>query len=298
MNDKNQAEILINTPTIMQIIAKKRLDAGSLITKEDIADIRKIEFPGINIESYCGIFYIFSAGWRRGLYFDLTSLEKSKVRKNFKKLETLFATFHAYIVFPEIFKLDENIKNKMTEYGWFPFIRILGKRFKELHEAIKNDFPIQDVSLSIINTFDEESIRKMCDIWMSKEEFRSHETIIRKGVDEYLEGDFISSIHILYPRIEGIIRLMCEESNKKLNSIDLIKKLESVAKEKDGLNLYLPEDFKTYLLKFFFASFSLEEEKITLSRHSLAHGVARAQDFDKIKAFQGIMILDQIFFYI
>ena len=298
LDEKNEADIFINIPTIMQIITKRSLDVGNPITKEDIADIRKIEFPGIDIESYCGIFYIFSIGWRKGLYFDLTSIEKSNARKDFKKLGTLFATFYSYITFPEIFKLEENIKDKMTEHGWFPFTRILGKRFKDLQEAIKNDFPIMETSMKIIDSFDEEVIRKMCDTWMSKEEFKTHEPIIRKGVEEYLEGDFISSIHILYPRIEGIIRLMCGLEIKNLKSTDLSKKLESVAREKDGLNLYLPEDFNKYLIKFFFAPFNLKEEKVPLSRHSLAHGVANASDFDKIKAFQGIMILDQIFFYV
>jgi hypothetical protein len=298
LDKKNEAEVFINVPTIMQIITKRNLDAGNPVTKEDIADIRKIEFPGIDIESYCGIFYIFSNGWRKGLYFDLKSRETSKTKEDFKKLRTLFATFYSHMTFPEILKLEENIKDKMTENGWFPFTRILGKRFKELHDAIENDFPIVETSLKIIDSFEKESIRQMCDTWMSKEDFKTHETIIRKGVDEYLEGDFISSICILYPRIEGIIRLMGGLEIKNSKSTDLAKKLESVAKEKDGLNLYLPEDFTKYLIKFFFAPFNLKEEKVPLSRHSLAHGVAKESDFDKIKAFQGIMILDQIFFYV
>jgi hypothetical protein len=298
LDDKNEAEIFINIPTIMQIITKRSLDSGSLVTKEDIADIRKIEFPGINIESYCGMFYIFSIGWRRGLYFDLMPLEEPKTKKNFKKLETLFATFYSYITFPEILKLDEHIMNKMMDDGWFPFTRILGKKFKNLYDDIKNDFPIMETSLNIVTSFDDKFISEMCDSWMSKDEFKKHEKIIRKGVEEYLEGDFISSIHILYPRIEGFIRLMCIEEKKHLKSTDLAKKLELVAREKEGLNLYLPEDFNKYLMKFYFANFNLNEELVPFSRNSLAHGVAKADDFDKIKAFQGIMMLDQIFFYV
>lgn len=299
IDDKNEADVFINVPTVMQIVAKRRIDSGSLVTKEDIADIRKIEFPGLSIESYCGIFYIFSVGWRRGLYFDLSSLGKSKIKRDFKTLETLFASFHAYITFPEVLKLTENIKNELMDLGWFPFIRILGKRFEELCENKKNNFPMNEISLKIIESFDSMSIRKMCDFWMSKDEFKKHEKIIRKGIEEYIEGDFISSIHILYPRIEGIIRLMCiDESNFNLKSTDLAKKIESAAKTKDGLNLYLPEDFNRYLSKFYFANFNLSQERVPLSRNSLAHGVANAEDFDKIKAFQGLMILDQISFYL
>lgn len=172
------------------------------------------------------------------------------------------------------------------------------KRFKNIYDDIKNGIPIMETSLDIVASFDDKSISEMCDSWMSKDEFKKHERIIRKGVEEYLEGDFISSIHILYPRIEGIIRFMCIEEKQKLKSTDLAKKLELAAREKEGLNLYLPEDFNRYLIKFYFANFNLNEELVPFSRNSLAHGVENADDFDKIKAFQGIMILDQIFFYI
>jgi hypothetical protein len=273
------------------------LSGRDIVSSIEINSIKSL-VKDYNIESYCGILYVFSIGWRRSLYFDLICLEKQIGKKDFKKLETLFATFYSYMAFPEIFKLEESIKNKMMENGWFPFTRILGERFKNLYDDFTNDFPIVETSLNIVNSFDDKFIREMCDSWMSKDEFKKHEKIIRKGIEEYIEGDFISSIHILYPRIEGIIRFMCIEENKYPNSKDLAKKLESIAREKEGLNLYLPEDFNRYLIKFFFANFNLYEESIRFSRNTLAHGVAKAEDFDKIRAFQGIMILDQIFYYV
>ena len=62
--------------------------------------------------------------------------------------------------------------------------------------------------------------------------------------------------------------------------------------------LFLPDDFDVYLWEFYFSSFELERGDINLSRHSLAHGVAKESEFNKIKAFQAILIMDQISFYI
>jgi len=71
-----------------------------------------------------------------------------------------------------------------------------------------------------------------------------------------------------------------------------------VAKKSIDLSLFLPEDFNEYLKQFYFSSFDLEKGEIDLSRHSLAHGVAKEEDFSKIQAFQAILILDQIFYYV
>jgi hypothetical protein len=53
-----------------------------------------------------------------------------------------------------------------------------------------------------------------------------------------------------------------------------------------------------YLDEIFFADFDLSDNKVTLSRHSSSHGVAKEDDFHKIKALQTILTLDQVYFYI
>mgnify|MGYP007112105625 CR=1 FL=1 len=146
---------------------------------------------------------------------------------------------------------------------------------------------------------DSDSIIEIANNWFKKEIFKQHEKVIMKGIDEYLEGDYISAIHILYPRIEGIMRYIYLGEKREVTSGNLREKLIHLAKEKcTEFSLYLPADFNDYLRKFYFSSFDLEKGEINLSRHSLAHGVTREEDFDKIRAFQSIMILDQISFYV
>lgn len=302
ISGENSAKVYINIPTVMNIIARKRIEAGDPVTREHIADIREIVLtdPEVEEASYLGIIYIFSVGWRRGLYYSLASTIKGEptIVGN-SNMKTLFASFYAYMIFPEIYRIFPEIKEELIRNGWFPFIRILGRNFDSLCEAIKHDFPLSDISLEIVDSFDKQSFNDMFNAWMKKDLFRNHKTIIRKGIDEFLEGDYISSIHILYPRIEGLMRHIYLGEEEKVSSINLAKKIASIGKQKTNeFGLFLPDDFKEYLQRFYFSSFDLEKGDINLSRHSLAHGVAKESDFNKIRAFQAILILDQISFYI
>lgn len=302
ISTEDSARIYINIPTIMNIIARKRINAGDPITREDIADIREIVFiePELKEASYLGVIYIFSIGWRRGLYYDFTSIAKGRSTPiSINNIKNLLASFYAHMIFPEIHRLYPEIKEELIKNGWFPFIRISGKNFELLCGAIKHKYPLAEVSLEIIDSFDGQYLNDMLNAWMNKDHFKNHEAIIRKVIDEFLEGDYISSIHILYPRIEGLMRHIYLGEEAKANSSNLAKKLTSIGKKKTNeFGLFFPEDFNEYLQTFYFSSFDLEKGDVNLSRHSLAHGVAKESDFNKIKAFQAILIMDQISFYI
>ena len=103
--------------------------------------------------------------------------------------------------------------------------------------------------------------------------------------------------------IEGIIRLQYFSDTGKSKDVkisDLLKYLIEKGKIKSGsdYSLFLPIPFLKYLEDVVFSNFDLATNKIDLSRHSSSHGVAKADDYTKIKALQMILILDQIYFYI
>jgi hypothetical protein len=294
----NEAKVFINIPTAMQIISKRSIEKGDEIYRDDIADLIRVRFPGIQVKSDCAVIYIFSKGWRRGLYFDFLPVQPQSIYRT-SDLETLFASFHSYLLFPEVHRLEPKVKEKMFKFGWFPFIRILGRNFEEICNTLKHEFPLIETEIKVVDSFDEKSIRDMKDAWMTKEVFKKDETVIETAIARYIEKDYISAIHVLYPRIEGLMRYIYMGENGKPTSKKLVDKLTApVAKKSIDLSLFLPEDFNEYLKQFYFSSFDLEKGKIDLSRHSLAHGVAKKEDFSKIRAFQAILILDQIFHYV
>lgn len=303
---KDKAKIHINIPTFVYLVSKRSIKKGEFLTKDDIADIRKVQFKGVEIDSNCGIIYIFSHDWMKCVYFDYTHILPEKwVPTNTQNLcqngdlESLFASFHAYMMFPEIFRIEPEIKEKMLIRGWFSFIRILGWRFEKIYESIKNDFPLEKVEMEVVESFENKMIQNIVESWMTKDIFKIHEKIIRAGVERFIEKDDISAIHILYPRIEGLMRYIYLGTTEKSSQKNLIDKLTKVAKEKNPNSfLFLPDDFNKYIQQFYFNNFNLEKGELDLSRNSISHGVVKEEELNRIKAFQAILILDQIFFYV
>jgi hypothetical protein len=303
IDKKNQAEIFVNCPTFMEISMKDYSKIQKVVMREDILDIHKISFSGVKLRSDLAVIYIFSNGWRRGIYFNFLPINPNSPATESTDLNVLFGACHAYLAFPEIYQYQNipNIKTKLYSAGWFPFIRVLGKPFTGIFNALKNDLPLSEIEMLIIRSFDEKTVNSMYNSWILNQLFRDRETFLKKGIDEYFEQDYISAIHVLYPCIEGILQDLSYDSNLQGDSGEkLTTKLISYLKSKNpDTQLLLPENFKQYLIDSYFAKFDRESEEINLSRHSLAHGAAtNEENYTQVKTLQAILILDQLSSYV
>jgi len=299
----NDIWVNVNCPTIMEMVYKQipktGINKGDPITRENIADIRKINLPNIEfIPNYAKI-YFFSIGWRRGIFVDFSPLHEN-FEPSDEQIETSLATCYAFLMFPEIVDIYPRIKDKLFEKGWFPFVRILGENFKHLANMLDNNLDIVEAEKKIVDSFDQEQLLSILDKWMLNPVFKEHDTFLIHGINEYLEGDLISSAHILYPRIEGLLRyIYAKNSGKDPKTPDLRANLKSELINKTGTTtLLLPLDFDDYLKDFYFRNFSVPNQQIEISRHSIAHGVIQTEKITKTSIFQAIMILDQINYYV
>lgn len=303
---KEKSKIYINIPTKAEMISKRTVMKGDAITTDDIGDIRKIHLEGVDIDTYGGIIYIFSYKWMKCVYFDYSQVlpdnlqtEEELDKCKIEDIEFLFASLHAYMIFPEVLMMKPEVEEKMFEIGWFPFIRLLGRRFKLIHDHLINDLNIEYAEIEVVDSFDNETVKNLMENWMKKETFKKHEKIIETGIQRYLENDYISSIHVLYPRIEGLMRYIYLGTGCKATQTGLVDKLIQIGKgNHPKSNLFLLDKFNIFLKEFYFNNFDLESGRVELSRHSLSHGVVSENELNRIRAFQGILILDQIFYYI
>ena len=293
------AKVYINDfPTALEIVSKGNVQKGQPITKEDIADIQKVIFPTIEIEQDNGIIYIFSYGWRKALYFDYTPLRPGS-KSTLGDIGSLFAKFYTIMLFKELFHLNDSILNEMYDEGWFPFVRILGRKFENLYKDFENRFSSKSGEKTIVEHFGKDTLKEMLASWKGKDLFQPHIPFLERGMERYLAGDYISSISILFPRIEGILRYVYLGEKGKPTQTSLVSNLWKKVSEKClDTSLFLPDRFREYLKRFYFANFNLETGELDLSRHTIGHGVARQQDFQRVKALQGILILDQLFYYL
>ena len=123
-------------------------------------------------------------------------------------------------------------------------------------------------------------------------EFQTHLLFIEAGWATLQQGNFIATVQTLMPRIQGIMHgILNRKGGQKYLADGLVK-------DHDARSLLMPEKFKEYLLSCYFRDFDLETGDRPLARHSIAHGVSDAADYDEIAATLPFFIFDQIFFFL
>ena len=194
----------------------------------------------------------------------------------------------------------------MISDGWFPFVEILSKDYKDLTINYQNEKSVSENEVkALLDRFDESRIKRMTDKWWEHPLFQEKQELIQVGIDAFLGGtksNYISCVKNLYPEIEGILRSLYRADHKEgvYRMKKPLKHLLEVAKRSvdDEHSLLLPNEFLKYLENSFFKNFDPTNATEDLSRHSVGHGEALEKGYSAEKALQAILILDQIYFYL
>jgi len=300
----NTAKIYSKFPISMLFRAKRDIKKGTHVTNEDVFDIAKLEFRDsiyeINIEKDDKILFLFRIDWKFGLFFDFTK------KLDLENLKEELAYYYKRLFYYDLYAFIETEKyfDDLTTDGWFPFIRLIGNNFDKIivyyKEEKKHNFQIN----KLINEFTREKIGSFSEYWWKKELFENKKKILEAGINSFLqnnEAGFIACIHTLYPQIEGIMGMDYFKSHGKKPSFQELKrhiKQQGVSKFNTISSLGFPKEFYKYLEKTVFKNFNIATGDLDLSRHTTSHGYANVNDFNKAKALQAILILDQIYFYL
>ncbi|MCD6453529.1 MAG: hypothetical protein J7K77_04515 [Dehalococcoidales bacterium] len=295
------ADLYINDfPVAIEIIFKRDMKMGEAVTQGDIADIRRLRFPNIEIVKTDKVICCFKVGWKFGLFFDLGR------ELDIDAMELDLGTAYRYLSFQYVYEVLENKtqSEEMIKDGWFPFIEIVGGEYKSLSEAYQNKFHFEERIDKIVGSFDKTRIEKITNRWWKKQIFEDKRGILQAGINAFLRGGnegYINCINTLLPQVDGIIRLQyLSDTGKSVGVKKLLQHLREKGRIKSGSDssLLLPSPFLKYLGDVVFAHFNLETGQVDLSRSSVGHGVAKAEAYTKIAALQAILVLDQIYFYI
>ena len=299
IDSKNEVDISINDTLITSTLVNKSVEKFDLIYSNDVIGISKIEFENLEIHPSKAIIHFFKLGERSGIFFDFTPLHPDFTELK-EGLDFILAPCYTILLHPEIADYYPKIKKQLFEKGWFPFIRIYGENFTKLLEATFKNEDTQAIEEKIIFFFTPEKITYICDQWMNNSIFKEHEVIIRQGIERYNAGDYVSAIHILTPRAEGLLRYLYAKNQKKKPNTKDLRELLKTSIQGDKVNIYtfLPLDFDEYLRTVYFRDFDVSGQKLDHSRHSTAHGVTDPNEMNQKNAFKMIMIFDQIFYYI
>ncbi|MCH8801167.1 MAG: hypothetical protein IH963_09685 [Chloroflexi bacterium] len=313
LHEDGTGDLFVNDFLIeIEVKAKRDAQKDQVINQRDIADIRRVRFPGISFKNTDKLVHVFTSGWRFGLVFDftaagLTSHNPPPSAKPFDAdgIQTLIGDLYRYLSFFNVYRLLET-ENKqfheMQQDGWFPFIEMLPDEFNSLARAYENKFDFENQVNKILDRFDEARIREITDRWWKNEQFATKRNIIEAGLNAYLQGTaegYVNCIKNLFSEVEGVLRSIyrADGGEGKVTQQRFLQHIAAKAASTAGsdYSLILARPFLEYLESQAFGNFDVEKGNVPLSRHSSSHGEADYNLYTKSRALQVILILDQLY---
>ena len=280
------------------VSTKRRGEAGQSVYVDDIADIHTLEFPGVEIPNDTGIYFIFSFGWRKGLFYDLGPLLPNSDDLRDYNINNLLGQCYAYLILQDRIKISEDVWEKMFAQDWFPFISLSSPLIDDMKKHAETGRWIDDLLPKITGEV-RQSLNDWLEKWAEKSLYREHIELLRTAAERFLASDHHSAISILYPRIEGVLRdyHRSQRAGERQSQDQLVETAVQADLSEDRPKLpLLPEKFQRYLSKVYFQNFDPNQPE-GVSRNTVAHGVAPEEAFSEKASVIGFLILDQLLYF-
>jgi hypothetical protein len=297
MHKPNKATVYINELEIVtEAISKRPINVGEEIRRDDIAGITSLKFSNVPIQPNNGIAFYFSVGWRRGFFFDFRPNYSDVELGN---IERELGNFYEFLLFYEIHSFQKEVWENLYSCGWFPFLAIPVELLKVLMYRVSEGRALTAAEKAIFDYFDRSRILGLLEKFRKQSCLVPHFEFLEAGINRYIEGDYISCISTVWPRIEGILRYAFDASSGHTRQGVLVDRMKDViANQHISPKVYFPERFRDYLLAFYFKDFDLPNGKVGLSRNSDAHGVSDPKTYHSKNALLGILMVDQLTYYL
>jgi hypothetical protein len=298
--DKTATVYINEDLKVMSLVqAKKDVNKGEPVFQNDIADIKSIQFEGVEIPQDCAVIYIFSFGWRKGLFYDFSPIQYGKQPKRDYDIEKQLGQCYLYLMFQDRFKISDGAWDELFSQGWFPFIALTGETLTQLNNYAKQKWDINE-NLPAVSAEVRSGLPKWFVKWKRLDQLLDHVDLLERAIERFLAKDFISAVSILYPRIEGVMRShhfsVLSSSTKGTQRGLIDSSMSSVDPEQNPKHLLLPVKFQSYLEDIYFANFDPVSPG-RISRNTVSHGVASKNDFSEKSACIGFLIIEQLTYY-
>lgn len=285
---------------LAQMQPKRDVRAGEAVFYDDIADVQRVRLlhngEVVEFPKDAGIAFFFPVGWRKGLFYDFTPL-RGEARTG--DLELVLGQHYAYLAFHERLGISASELDELAEQKWFPFITLGQRTIQNMMLQLRSGGQVDDI-LDTINDEVAESLPAELAKWQKNPVFSEHAAILQKAVERFLAKDYISAVSIVFPQIEGLLRshhLQAKLTGPWKPQALIETAIAANPNVQHPHCLLLPAKFQAYLEKVFYAPFDPGNPQ-ELTRHTVAHGVAPAADFNKKGATLGFLVLSQLAYYL
>jgi hypothetical protein len=271
------------------------IQSGEPVMLDDIADITEIDV-GVEIPPECGFILLFSWRWRKGFFFDLRPLGPRPSPRDYS-FAAIFAACHCALMFPAMFSLTDDQWKKMIADGWFPFVGLRKSTMADMVVHCQQGWDLARLEPQIVEECKQLAPR-FAEFCEASPVFKPHANAIKAAARHFASNDPLSAAHLLYPRIEGVLRAYFLEAGgtptrKQERFLEAALKGGMVGRH--NYCLLLLGAFVEYLRTVIFAGFDPANPN-GVSRHTIAHGVVDTDQCDERSVALAFLSLHHLYY--
>ena len=165
------------------------VEVGQYVTKDDISDVQGYD-PGVTIPEDAGFLFVFSVGWRKGLYYDFGPAQPSGPPRRYDVTKVL-AQAYCHVLFQERFSISDNEWTELFSAQWFPFAGLGNDRIEGLLNCIRSGWD-PDQELDRIALEVNERLGGMLEAWRKLPSFSPHLEILQRTAERFQDHDYMS----------------------------------------------------------------------------------------------------------
>lgn len=276
--------------------ASRPIEEGEAVTRDDFVDVERLEL-GVKIPKDVGALFVFSVGWRKGLFYDFGPVGGPSPRPREGDIAAILGRCYCHVLFQERFGISDTEWRDLFEAHWFPFTALRAATIDKLLGHVRSGWEPDELLDDIVVEV-KGNVPRMLQGWRNHSSFKPHLDIIERAVDGFQnDDDYIGCAGLLYPRIKEIRRThldattRSQETQKAPAQPALVAKLE---KEESPL---LPRRFQHYLDDVYLPNFPPTPRRDTeIPGDCEVQGTTGAPGFDRKSAVIGILVFRQLFY--
>ncbi|HEV3436668.1 MAG TPA: hypothetical protein VG122_04875 [Gemmata sp.] len=249
----------------------RSINRGDPVLKDDIIDITRVKL-GVDVPNDAAILFVFSWGWRKGLFFDFNPVTPKAESREYD-LEEYLGALYARLVFQERFHITDEEWAKMFEAGWFPFVGLNNETIKSMLAQIRAGWKLDELTPRVVEEL-RSKMPSFLESWKLRPELLSHFHTLETAVGDFLSGDFVGCSKELFPTIE-----------------EIWKSVPTKADAEQTDSLLMPHLFKKYLQEVYLISSKAEASHVEGEGADVDQ---RLLSFEAKSATVALLVLNQI----
>lgn len=167
---------------------KKEKEIGQPVDRDDIDEVEEVRFSDVDIPDDVGVYFIFSFGWRKALFYDLTTLHQNSGGLRNYNINKLLGRYYEYLMFQDLLKTsEEDVWKEFFVQGWFSFISLSSSVRRKMIKSIEAGRKIDDLLPEITGEV-ENSLDSWLEKWAKRKCYEQHIAFLKKAKERYIDS--------------------------------------------------------------------------------------------------------------